>query len=119
MNLCGRKACKSVSTDGFGASGSSRLAQWREADGGQSRWFDRGHVPAAALDAQYLYGVAEQIGHHRLDRGVAAAMQDEARIAAEQARGIDAQRQVAADRGLGIADGYSFGVGIRPQALHR
>ena len=28
MNLCGRKACNSVSTDGLGALLSSRLARW-------------------------------------------------------------------------------------------
>ena len=49
------------------------------------------HVPARALDAQDVGLLAVQIAHAGLDRGVAAAMQHELRIAAEQARRVDAQ----------------------------
>ena len=59
----------------------------------QAGRLDRGHVPARALDAEHVGLVAEKIGHAELDRGVAAAVQHERRIAAEQARRVDAQRQ--------------------------
>ena len=94
-------------------------AQRREADGGQPRRLDIGHIPAAALDAQHLGGLAEQVGHHGLDRGIAAAVQHEPRIAAEQPRGINAQCQVDCDAGFGIAGDDRLGVAIRPQAAHR
>ena len=100
-NLCGRNACSSVSTDGLGAPGSSRLArctrtmsssasasrgaqfaQRREPHRRQPGRLDRRHVPAAALDAQHL-GLARRADRQpRLDRGVAAAMQHQPRVAA-------------------------------------
>ena len=94
--------------------GSSRLARWmltmsssdsasraRSLRSGARRTAGRpagsisADVPAAALDAQHLGRVADEVGQHGLDRGVAAAMQHEARIAAEQARGM---RRAARDQ---------------------
>ena len=48
-------------------------------------------VPAAALDVQDVFVLAEQILLHQLDRGVAAAVQYQGLVAPEQARTIDAQ----------------------------
>src|SRR5712671_2619107 len=118
MYLCGKKACSSVSTDGLGAPASIRLVRWkltmssslklsraRRRRSGASRQagrLDRGHVPAAALNGEHLDRVADEIGRQRLHRGVAAAMEDETLVAAEQARGIDAQGEVAIDAAFGI-----------------
>ena len=73
------------------------LSSGAELDRRQALRLDDAHVPAAALDAEHVPFVADEIGGLGLDRGVAAAMQHEARIAAEQPRRVDAQRQVAAD----------------------
>ena len=94
-------------------------AQRREPHRGQAGRLDRRHIPAAALDAQHLGGFADEVGRHRLDRGVAAAVQHQLRVAAEQARGVDAQRQVAADPGGGVVRRHRFGIAVRPQATHR
>ena len=59
--------------------------------------FDIGHVPARALDRDDLVLLAEIVARPRLHRSVAAAMQHEQRIAAQEARGIDAERDVLAD----------------------
>ena len=45
-----------------------------------------------------------------LDRGVAAAVQHEPRLAAQQARGIDAQGEIAPDTLLGVALDHPLGV---------
>ena len=97
----------------------AQLAQRREADRRQARRLDIAHVPAAALDAQHLGRLAEQVGHHGLDRGVAAAVQHQPRLAAEQPRGIDAQRQIGCDAALAVARDDRLGIAIRPQAAHR
>src|SRR5690242_10131047 len=107
------KACSNSSTEGAGASGSIRLArgtraksssdiaaraqlpQRGEPHGRQARRLDRRHVPARTLDAEDLDRVAVEVGKLRLQRGVAAAMQDQPWIRAKQPRGVDAQREVA------------------------
>ena len=71
-------------------SGSRRTA-------GKPGRFDAAHVPARALDADHLHILAQHVLHHRLDGGVAAAMQHQARIAAQKARGIGAHRQIGID----------------------
>ena len=60
--------------------------------------------------------VAVEIGQLRLHRGVAAAMQHQPRILAQQARGIDPQRHVAAE--VGIAGKRRIGIAIDPGTLH-
>ncbi len=85
---------------------------------GQAPRLDIGHVGARALDADDLVLLAEIVVRPRLDRGVAAAMQHEQRIAAEQARGVDAEREVLADAVLGVGlDRLPRGF-IVPLALH-
>ena len=57
-------------------------------------------------------------GSARLDRGVAAAVQHEHRIVAEQARGVDAQRQIGRDALVGITGDQRLGVTIDVAAAH-
>ncbi len=75
----------------------ARLEQGRELYRRQALRLDDAHVPAAALDAQNVPFVADQIGYSQLDRGVAAAMQNQSRLAAEQPRRINAQREFTLD----------------------
>ena len=60
----------------------------------------------------------EIVARSRLDRGVAAAMQHEQRIAAKQPRGVDSKSDVLADALLGVGlDHFARGT-IVPLALH-
>src|SRR5690606_27031850 len=77
------------------------------------------HVPAAALDAQDLDVLAGDVGDRRLDRRVAAAVQHQGGLAAEQPRGIDAERQILVHALLGVALDIAAGVGVAPLVLHR
>src|SRR6185437_16125578 len=97
----------------------AQAAQRRETNGGQAGGLDLAHVPAAALDAEHLDFVADEVGRLRLHRGIAAAMKDEALVAAEQPRGIDAQGKVAIDAAPGIVPDDGFGILVGPLALHR
>ena len=96
----------------------AQLAQRREPHRREPGRLDRRHVPAAALDAQHLGRLAEQILDHGLDRGVAAAVQHQLRVLPQQPRGIDAQRQIAPDAIAGIARDQALGIRIRPQTAH-
>ena len=80
--------------------------------------FDGGHIVARSLDAHRRNGVAGEVGQGCLDRTVAAAVLDEARVAAEQAGGIDAQRQIGADPAGAVARHGRRGVAARPEAIH-
>ena len=62
--------------------------------------------------------VAEAIARGRLQRGVAAAVQDKLSIAAKEPRRIDAKRQVAVDAGLGALRHHGLGIAIDPAAFH-
>ena len=62
--------------------------------GRQPGGLDGAHVPPRALDAQHLVRLAQEVRHPGLDRGVAAAVQDQQRVGAEEARGVGAQCQV-------------------------
>src|ERR1041384_2743346 len=97
--LCGRIACRMVSTDGEGAQhvrvelvhhlriGELRepgeLAHVAERDRREARGLDRLEVPAAALHVEHVLFLAEQVLLAQLDRGVASAVQHERAIAAE------------------------------------
>ena len=70
----------------------AQLAQTIEPHGGKPRRLNRRHVRARALDAQHRDLLAEKVRHRGLQRGVAAAVQHELGVTAEQARGVDAQR---------------------------
>ena len=95
-----------------------QFAQWCKAHGGESCGLDRRHVPAAALDAQHLDLLVEEVLDDGLDRGVAAAVQDELGFAAQEPRGIDAQGEISPNPLLGVTLDQPLGVGIGPQAPH-
>ena len=90
-----------------------------ELDRRQARGLDHRHVPAAALDAQHVPALAQQIRDGDLARRIAAAVEDEAGIAAKQPGGVDPQRQIAADIALGIVLHQPLGVGVVPEVFHR
>ena len=101
----------------FGAG--AQLAQTVEAHGRQSRGLDHGHVRARAFDAEHRDLLAEQVGHDRLHRGVAATVQHKLGIAPEQAGGVDARGKVAADALRRIAVDRRLRLAIHPAAFHR
>src|SRR6202023_1618227 len=76
---------------------------------GEARLLDGLEVPAAPLDVEDLFLLAEEIAPAQLDRGVAAAVQHQRAVAAEQARGVDPQPEIAA---------VPAGFGVVPEALH-
>ena len=68
------------------------------------------------LTQKHVDSLAVEIGELRLHRGVAAAVQHQPRVLAEQTRGIDPERYVAAE--VGIAGKRRIGVAIDPSTLH-
>ena len=96
----------------------AKLAQRLELHRGQALRLDIGHVPAGALDRDHLVLDAEIVLGARLDRGVAPAMQHEQRIAAEQARGVDAEREILGDALLGVGLDRVARAEFVPFALH-
>ena len=80
--------------------------------------FDLRHVGAGGFDVEHLGFFTEAIAHARFERGIAAAMEDELRIAAEQARGVDTERQIAADARRRAIGDEVFGITIEPAAFH-
>ena len=95
----------------------AQLAQVRQVHRREAGRLDRVEVPAAALDEQRLHPLADQRRHRPLERGVAAAVQHEIGIAADQPRGVDAQRQVLAPARREARDELG-GFAVRPAALH-
>ncbi len=89
-----------------------------QAHGGQPRRLDRGHVPAAALDAEHLDIFAGDVGLARLDRGVATAVQHQAGHAAQEARCVDPKRQVLVHALLVIALDGALGLAVAPETFH-
>ena len=70
---------------------------------GQAGRLDGPHVPAAALDAKDFDLASVRLRRSRLNRRVAAAMQDQLRIGAKQAGGVDAGRQIGVQAGSDVA----------------
>ena len=87
--------------------------------GGKTRGLNGRHLGAGGFDTQHLDLFAEAVGHARFQRGVAAAMQHQLGVTAEQARGVDAQRQLAINPGFGALRDQRLGVALDPPALHR
>ena len=96
----------------------AQLAQPVEPQRRHARFVDGGHIAAGGLHAYDLGHLAQEVGGERLDRGVAAAVQHQARLAAEQARRIDAQRQIRSDALVGIAIDDHLRVALGPRAFH-
>jgi len=78
-------------------------AQRLELDRRQSARLDRRHVPARALDAQHGMQRADDVPCLGLDRGIAAAVQHQQRVASEQPGRVGAKRDVLADALAGVA----------------
>ena len=95
------------------------MAKRREPHRRQPGRLDRRHVGAATLDAQHLDLVADEVARARLDRGVAAAVQHQARIAAEEPRGVEAEREIAADAGFRAMRHQGVGIAVDPRGFHR
>ena len=70
----------------------------------QAPRLDIGHVGARAFDGDHLVLLPEIVRPLRLHRGVAAAVQHQQRVAPQQARGVDPERDVLADAlgGVGL-----------------
>ncbi len=79
---------------------------------------DHGHVGARALDAEHIDLAPHQVGQPQFHRRVAAAVQHETGIAAEQARGVDPQREVARHPPGAIAIHHRLGLVLHEAALH-
>ncbi len=94
------REAKSVDHGLIGEGGKAReRAEGVEPARGVPRGLDRREVPAGALHAQDVDGLPEERDRARLHRGVAAAVQHQARLPAEEARGVRAHRDVASELG--------------------
>ena len=91
-------------------------AQVGEVEAGQAGRLDRVEVPTRALDVDRLDRLAEEVAVDALDRGVPAAVHHQRRLRADQARGVDAQREVLAPGGVTLHELARFL--IRPATLH-
>ena len=96
----------------------AQLTQRCKAYCGQPFGFGRSHVGAGGLYPQHLDIVAEQVRRAGLQRGVAATVEDEFRIAAKKPGRVDPQRQVALDASLGGVRDNCLGVMVDPRAFH-
>ena len=76
--------------------------------------FDRGKVPAGTLHAENGNGFSQQAGHGGLHRGVAAAMQHQIRVGAEQAGRVGAQGQRFGHAPGAVVGHGRRGLGIGP-----
>ena len=95
----------------------AQLPQPGEVESGEPFRFDRIEIPTAALHAQSVDPVSEKVLPDDLDRGVASAVHDEIGLGADQARGVDAQRQrLAPARRVAVAVLPRIAVG--PAVLH-
>ena len=92
--------------------------QRRQPHRGKAGGFDIAHVPARSLDAQDIDILAQLIADHRLDRCIAAAMQHQLRIGAQQPRGIDPQRHILIDAQGAITDNEILRFPVGPAGLH-
>jgi hypothetical protein len=94
-----------------------QLAETREAHRRMPGRLDRREVPARALHVEDLDGLAERVLRLRLHARVAAAVQDERRIGAEQSRGVRAQREELA-HSIRALFHRARGIGVDEPALH-
>ena len=71
----------------------AQAPQMRQIDGGQPRWLDRVEVPAAALHEERFAAIAEKRRNGSLERRVPAAVHDEVGVLADEAGGVDTERE--------------------------
>jgi hypothetical protein len=84
-----------------------------------ARRLDRGQIPARALHAQHRDRLAQQAGDGGFHRRVAAAMEHQVGVGAQQAGGIGAQSQILTHP-LGAVAGDRFGgLSVRPAVEDR
>ena len=93
-------------------------AQLREPHRREPGGLDHRHVGARALDAEDVDLAPHQVRHAQLDRGVAAAVKHELRIAAEQPRRVDPQRQILRHAAGGVMRDQRLCFGLDEAALH-
>jgi hypothetical protein len=67
----------------------------REANRRETGFFDRFEIPAAAFDVQDVFFVSSRAALAKLDRSVAATVQNQCVVAAEELRRIHAQTEVS------------------------
>ena len=92
-------------------------SQPAQVDRGEPLRLDGVEVPAAALDAERLEAIAEQVLLRHLHGGVPAAVHDQVGFCADQPRRVDAQRKrIAAARRIPVAE--LSGLAVGPAALH-
>ena len=84
-------------------------AHMPERDRRKAGRLDRLEVPAAALHVEHVLVLAKEIALAQLDGSIAAAVQDQRFVAAQQARGVDARTERPAE---------SRRLGVAPEAFH-
>ena len=89
-----------------------------EPHGRKAGGLDGAHVPAGAFDEENVDLVAGKIARFPLEGGIAAAMQDELRIAAEEAGRIDALRQCRRNAERCVFVDESLRVALDPGGFH-
>ena len=77
-----------------------------------------GHVPAGAFDMHDRDRVAGEVARGGFQRGVAAAVQHQPGVAAEQLRRVDAQRQIGRNAGLAVTVDRVLGIALIPGGFH-
>src|SRR5205085_6156669 len=89
-----------------------------EVERGKPFRLDGVEIPPAALHAQRVDAVSEQVLPGDLDGGVSSAVHDEIGFGADQPGGVDAKRQgLAPARRVAVAE--LSGLGVGPAVLHR
>ena len=97
----------------------AQRAEALEADGGQARGLDTAKIPTTALHAEDRDLDTDVVDEGRLHRRVAAAVEHQRRILANQPRGVDAKRNVLVDlRIVPVAFDRRLRVCVGPPALH-
>ena len=81
-----------------------------ESQRGKTRLLDGFQIPPAALDIQHFHVASQKILDNGLDRRIAPSVHYQVFVRSQQARGVDAQRQ--------IVTGAGFCFPIIPQTVH-
>jgi hypothetical protein len=95
----------------------TEASQLREIDGRETGRLDAVQIPPAAFHEEGLDLLPDQGRDRALERRVAAAVHDEIRVATDQPRGVDAQRELLAPARREALDEFR-GLPVGPAALH-